>query len=729
MANELKFLRGTRASWSTLKTKDDHSFYIVEEQDGRFSLYLGGKFLCDGVSKEDLSTAITNLVDNATAGYNTLGKLATKVKTLETAVGEGGSVATQITNAINALNATAEDTSDDSLVTVKVTEVNGKLDTVVVTTNGIAKASELTALKNDVGNGFDAEHTVAAAIAANNTAIEAEEARAISAETANADAIAILNGNSGTTGSVAKAVADAKKAIEGTFKAGDVQTLADLNTKIETVSGAAKTYSIISATTEDVNVKEAYKLVDEKGHQVGATIKVYKDSSLKEVKLEEQTLKFTYIKFDGTEETVGVDVSKFLLETEFKDGFDVNKVNGFVSVNVGENTTHKNFLDLEADGDGNKALAVRSIDTDSTVTTDRILVAGGPLDSPALRAILPQDDSGNAYIASGTDVQSLLLSLFTKVEWPTPTVTEGKINTTIDAPSFTLKSGTTDASNKTYEVGTVLTMSNVTLSAVSNATSARTCGEFTYGYSDAVDGTITKTKKISIDATNITVNGDNYTMSRDFTGFSNTDDSATPSTTASEVTLASANCVVAEGECKVKVSVSGPKGKCTFAEMPSYFVTSNIGTLSDEHKSPTQAEATVTEDTTPTSSKEIKVNGRYKYYVGYSTNTLYSQFDSDAIKALAAKKDWIEVNSTTTVLNDTTKFTSNGTSIVVACPAKYKLATITNGLGADILANFSSVGEVSYTNGSVTTTYMVYVYPIENNTPVEFKNVTLTKKA
>ena len=719
MANELKFLKGSYTNWSSL-TKDAHSFYIVEEQDGRFSLYLGEKFLCDGVSKADLATAVTNLVNGATEGYNTLGGLETKVKALESAVGEGGSVAAQIKAAIEALDAEKEGASADGLVTVKVTEVDGKLDTVVVTTNDIAKASELDALEAAVGEGFSAEATVAAAIAANKKAIEDEAARAKSAETFNADAI------TAETAARETAISETKAALEGTFKEGDAQTLAALNTKIEGVEAAAKSYKVKAVEVSETNVKEAYGLFDEDGAQVGATIKVYKDSALKEVKLDGETLNFTYIKADGTEETVGVDVSKFLSEAEFKNGLDV--VEGKVSVNVGVDTEdNKNFLDFEADGDGNKALAVRSIDTDSTVTTDRILVAGGPLDSTALRGILPKDESGNAYIEAGTDVQSLLLSLFTKVEWPTPTVTEGKINTTIAAPSFTLKNGTTDATNKTYEVGTVLTMSDVTLSAVSSTTSARTCSEFTYGYSDAVNGAITKTKTISIDATNITVNGDNYTMSRDFTTFTNSDDSATPSTTASEVTLDGADCVLQEGECKVKVSVAGPKGECTFAEMPSYFVTSNVGTLSDEHKSPTKEEATVKEDTTPTNSKEIKVNGRYKYYVGYSTNTAYSQFDSAAIKALAAKKDWITVNSTTTVLNDTTKLTSNGTSIVVACPAKYKLATITNGVGADILANFSSVGTVSYTNGSVTTDYKVYVYPITNGAAVEFKNLTLTK--
>ena len=721
MANELKFLKGSYTNWSGL-TKDAHSFYIVEEQDGRYSFYLGEKLIADGLSKAMLAAEVSR-AQGAESG------LDTRLTALEGLMGGEGvdSVADQIKAAIEALDEEKTGASADGFVTVKVTEVDGKLNEVVVTTNDIAKASELDALEAAVGEGFSAEATVAAAIAANKKAIEDEVARAMSAETANADAIAVLNGDDKTDGSVAKAVADAKAELEGTFKDGDAQTLAALNTKIKGVAADAKSYEVVAITEGlEANVREAYKLVDEDGTQVGATIKVYKDSALKSVALSGETLNFTYIKVDGTEETVGVDVSKFLSEAEFKNGLDV--VNGEVSVNVGEDTAeNKNFLDFEADGDGNQALAVRSIDTDSTVTTDRILVAGGPLDSTALRGILPKDESGNAYIEAGTDVQSLLLSLFTKVEWPTPTVTEGAINTTIAAPSFTLKNGTADASNQTYEVGTVLTMSDVTLSAVSNATTARTCSEFTYGYATAVDGDITKTKTISINATNITVNGDNYTMSRDFTTFTNADDSATPSTTASEVTLSGCDCVLQEGECKVKVTVNGPKGECTFAEMPSYFVTSNVGTLSDEHVSPTKAEATVKEDTTPSNSKEIKVNGRYMYYVGYSTNTAYSQFDSAAIKALAAKKDWITVNSTTTVLNDTTKLTSNGTSIVVACPAKYKLATITNGVGADILANFSSVGTVSYTNGSVTTDYKVYVYPITNGAAVEFKNLTLTK--
>ena len=97
MAKELKFLKGLYTKWTGL-TKDADSFYIVEhrnESDAfvKYDLYLGDKFLCDGVSKADLATAVTNLVGGATGDYNTLGGLQTKVQALETAVGTGSTVA------------------------------------------------------------------------------------------------------------------------------------------------------------------------------------------------------------------------------------------------------------------------------------------------------------------------------------------------------------------------------------------------------------------------------------------------------------------------------------------------------------------------------------------------------------------------------------------------------------------------------------------------------------
>ena len=484
-----------------------------------------------------------------------------------------------------------------------------------------------------------------------------------------------------------------------------------------------------SATTTELvslgeNVREAYKLIDSNSTQHGDWIKIYKDSSLKTVTFSNQQLHFTYVLSNGTEKTVDVDVSAFLTENEYGDGLKV--VDHVISAKLGEDTTsNKNFLDLEGTESGKKSLAVRSMDTDVTYTTDRIIIAGGPLDSTNLRNILPKDDSGNAYIEKGTDIQSLLLSLFTKIEWPTPSVREGKISTSIAQPSFTLTNSGSD-----IEVGTDLTLSEATLSTATNATTARTCGEFTYGYSTSSTTLTNKgTKTVSISASNIGFNSDNYTMTRTFTGFTNASGSATPSTTASNVKITSATCRVVEGTNSVRVAVTGPKGVCTFTAMPQYYIASNIYSLSADKMSPSKAQATITATTAPSNSKTLSVTGKYKYFMGYSTNTLYSQFNSASVRALTTKSGWITKDGTTTIVDNSgnNNLKSNGTSIVIACPSKYKLASIANGVGANILSNFTSVGKVNVNTGSITTEYNVYVYPITNGAQVEFKNVTLTK--
>lgn len=86
----------------------------------------------------------------------------------------------------------------------------------------------------------------------------------------------------------------------------------------------------LAALTDAANVKEAYKTVSvDKGgaeHEItgGDVIKVYKDSSLSGVTFSDQTLHFTYIKADGTNQTVDVDMSQLILETEVENGIQVN---------------------------------------------------------------------------------------------------------------------------------------------------------------------------------------------------------------------------------------------------------------------------------------------------------------------------------------------------------------------------------------------------------------------
>ena len=122
----------------------------------------------------------------------------------------------------------------------------------------------------------------------------------------------------------------------------------NLEAAVESLQSGAQTYSITKVTDgiSDTNVKEQYKLVDKDGVAVGDPINVYKDSSLKEVALADQELRFTYILADGSENTVGVDVSKFLAESEFSDGLQV--INHIVSVK--KDSTSEDFLTVGADG-------------------------------------------------------------------------------------------------------------------------------------------------------------------------------------------------------------------------------------------------------------------------------------------------------------------------------------------------------------------------------------------
>ena len=236
----------------------------------------------------------------------------------------GHTVAAAIANVedtIDKLNADVT-SAEGTKVRVQVVETSGKITAVTVTESDIASKK----------------------------ALDDEVTRAKAAEKKNADAITTLNGSDTTLGSVAKAVKDAKDSIIS-GASSDYNTLGKLEQKVKDVARDAKAYSIAKATTEEVarlgtNVKEAYKLIDEDSKLSGAFIPVYKDSSLKSVALDGQILNFTYILDNGSEKTVGVDVSAFLAESEFADGLQVS--NHIVSVKVDENS--EAFLTVSADG-------------------------------------------------------------------------------------------------------------------------------------------------------------------------------------------------------------------------------------------------------------------------------------------------------------------------------------------------------------------------------------------
>ena len=170
-------------------------------------------------------------------------------------------------------------------------------------------------------------------------------------------------------------------AVEGATVEAQVASLAK---SIKDVELAAATYSVKKVETGlAANVKEAYQLVQTvngTSTDIDVQIPVYKDSSLKSVELVDekpatetekavkgQFLKFTYITSEGTENIVYLDCSKFLVESEFKNGLVVNTA-GEVSVKIDADS--ETFLTVGENGVKLSGVA-DAIDADVLVETNR----------------------------------------------------------------------------------------------------------------------------------------------------------------------------------------------------------------------------------------------------------------------------------------------------------------------------------------------------------------------
>lgn len=126
-------------------------------------------------------------------------------------------------------------------------------------------------------------------------------------------------------------------------------------------------------------------------------------------------------------------------------------------------------------------------------------------------------------------------------------------------------------------------------------------------------------------------------------------------------------------------------------------------------------------------SGDFTFTGKFYGYVGYSDKSNATEYNaSDLTEAKSEIHQFLNVNSETTLVGGTAK-TSNGKSIFIAFPSKYHLKSVSNGLGADIKANFSSTAKISYVHENTTTEYTVLVYPITNGAEVEFKNLVISK--
>jgi putative transposon-encoded protein len=287
--------------------------------------------------------------------------------------------------------------------------------------------------------------------------------------------------------------------------------------------------------------------------------------------------------------------------------------------------------------------------------------------------------------------------------------------------------------NNDVEVGTLVKLVSGKTNGTKIETKSSMISGMNYGYSFSNNNTVENNSSIIEKPCVTELIDNNYTISATInSGFDQ--DSINNTLTVPETKTGNGSAeldetvlgCVSEGSNKITINATGASYSYACEKIDKVYYCSNLGNTNEAKYNNVISAITGTTQK-PSTSSSATITGKYKYFLGYSQNTSFEQFDSESIRSLDIKTDWITKDSITTILDANTTIKSNGQSIVIACPKKYVLSSITNGVGADIISNFSSVGTVPVETGNVTTDYTVYVYPITNNVEVEFKNVSLNK--
>lgn len=413
---------------------------------------------------------------------------------------------------------------------------------------------------------------------------------------------------------------------------------------------------------------------------------------------------FTWKVQDGETKTDFIAVSDLAKTYVAGNAIEINSANE-IAVVIAEGENY-----LVNDG----GLKVTEMGADVTTIKAEIPVAGGPLAGYV-------DDVYPNGIPAGTSVEEILKKLICKEIYPTPSTSQGSISASMNLTTLAF-----DPTDTTVEVGTLVTTNALTANNSSYSTVPAKITGLTNGYALTEDGE-KKTGNMEFAVTDVTEASNSHKITLVYSGFTETAPAAVEA--ASTVTMPSQSLVVREGTCKVTANATGSNFTATSpAVSQEYYNISNI----NGREAKTTTIATKSLSATASKSTNDSVTGVYKYFVGYydfaSNQEVVDVFTSDIIRGLENTGN-ITKDGTTTVVG-TTSVTSNGKSIVVAVPAKYKLATFQNDLGGSEIANFSKTGTVAVanpTNTNFTTNYNVYVWPVAGGATITYKNVTITK--
>jgi hypothetical protein len=376
--------------------------------------------------------------------------------------------------------------------------------------------------------------------------------------------------------------------------------------------------------------------------------------------------------------------------------------------------------------------AVRNLIANNTKAIQELQDNGVGATLPNKIVVAGLDDKfGSGYykngmeIDAGTNIYEVLQNILCQEAYPT-SVTSKSASATVEMNNLTL----TLSVNGIVEVGTLVQLvEGKTNGATPKPVSSQITG-MTYGYSTSNDNTKDSSNSSITKECSVELYDNLYTISATIDeGFNANEQITVPETKeGQEVASLDATdigCVI-EGNNKITVNATGPKYSYEAEKIDKVYYCSNLGnTDSSKYHNGVDAVNGITSEISK--SANASVTGAYYYFMGYSTNTSVDQFDSNAIRELTDKvSGWINQNEDTVIVPKDTIVTSNGQSIVIACPEHYELKTINYSNNADMMSKFNS-GIVPVNTGEIVTNYKVYIYSITNNTQVHFTNVSLGK--
>ena len=374
-----------------------------------------------------------------------------------------------------------------------------------------------------------------------------------------------------------------KRAVAGGISGTTVETaLVELQEKINASNAAQKAYKLVPASTTEENVKEAWKIQVAVGKgsysdvEGSSIIKIYKDAQISKIYLgtkedtvdastgkvtekagasdvEKQSLNYVYYTNKGKYEIVHVDVSKFLKEAEFKNGFEV-ATNGEVSVKidetsetflaVGENGVKlsgvQNAINTKIDGLGGDETSEKVAGITTRVTTskgevssvvvtvdDNTVTASGDTNSRTLNAAVPNAViKGNALSAITKHIKDIVSDSTSDLAVKASGDTYVSASVATDDNKKVVVSANVNEITVTENSGTDTTMSGVKDTLVSGADVATKVSQFVnarigeeVAKLDATVTSDTSNVKITITETDgklasVTVNEDYATVTR-----------------------------------------------------------------------------------------------------------------------------------------------------------------------------------------------------------------------